>query len=82
MREDFIVIISSRIDSVQRGHFSGKQLRPVFFVCLFVCFCWLHWVFAAARQLSLVAASGDYSSLWCAGISLRWLLLLPSMGSR
>ena len=25
--------------------------------------------------LSLVAASGDYSSLWCAGFSLRWLLL-------
>ena len=30
---------------------------------------WLHWVFVAARGLSLVAASGGYSSLWCAGFS-------------
>ena len=35
----------------------------------------LHWVFVAARGLSLVAASGDVSSLRCAGFSLRWLLL-------
>ena len=34
------------------------------------------------RGLSLVAASGGYSSLWCAGFSLRWLLLLWSTGSR
>ena len=33
-----------------------------------VFFC-LHWVFIAARGLSLVAASGSYSSLWCAGFS-------------
>ena len=32
--------------------------------------------------LSLVAASGGYSSLWCAGFSLRWLLLLWSKGCR
>ena len=31
---------------------------------------------------SSVAASGGYSSLRCAGFSLRWLLLLWSMGSR
>ena len=31
---------------------------------------------------SLVAVSGGYSSLWCAGFSLRWLLLLRSTGSR
>ena len=43
---------------------------------------WLHWVFVAARGLSLVAASGGYSSLWCAGFSLPWLLLLRSTGSR
>ena len=39
-------------------------------------------VFAAARGLSLAAASGGYSSLRCAGFSLRWLLLLRSTGSR
>ena len=45
-------------------------------------FFWLHWVFVAARGLSLVVASGGYSSLWCVGFSLRWLLLLWSTGSR
>ena len=43
---------------------------------------WLHWVFVAAPRLSLVVASGGYSSLWCLGFSLRWLLLLWSTGSR
>ena len=43
---------------------------------------WLHWVFVAACRLSLVAASGGYSSLRCTGFSLRWLLLLQSMGSK
>ena len=53
-----------------------------FFFNLFI-YLWLHWqVFVAARGLSLVAASGGYSSLWCAGFSLRWLLLLQSTGSR
>ena len=43
---------------------------------------WLCWVFVAARGLSLVAVSLGYSSLRCAGFSLRWLLLLRSTGSR
>ena len=34
------------------------------------------------RGLSLVAASGGYSLLQCAGFSLRWLVLLRSTGSR
>ena len=33
------------------------------------------------RGLSLVAVSGRYSSLRCAGFSLQWLLLLRSTGS-
>ena len=48
---------------------------------LFIYF-WLHWVFVAACGLSLVAASGGYSLLQGVGFSLRWLLLLWSMGSR
>ena len=48
---------------------------------LFIYF-WLRWVFGAACGLSLVAASGGYSSLQYAGFSLRWLLLLWSTGSR
>ena len=43
---------------------------------------WLCWVFLAARRLSLVVASGGYSSLRCTGFSLWWLLLLWSTGSR
>ena len=51
------------------------------FIYLFIYFR-LHWVFVAAHRLSLVVASGGYSSLWWAGFSLRWLLLLRSTGSR
>ena len=51
------------------------------FIYLFI-YLWLHWVFIAACGLSLVVASGSYTSLWCAGFSLWWLLLLQSMGSR
>ena len=40
------------------------------------------WVFVAACGLSLVAESGGYSSSRGVGFSLRWLLLLRSMGSR
>ena len=62
----------------------GKvHMLYIFFIYinLFIYF-WLHWVFVAARGLSLVAASGGYSSLWCMGFSLQWLLLLRSTGSR
>ena len=53
------------------------------FFNVFICFYfWLCWVFVAARGLSLVAASGGYSSLRCAGFSSQWLLLLRSTGSR
>ena len=34
------------------------------------------------RGLPLVVASGGHSSLWCAGLSLSWPLLLRSTGSR
>ena len=52
-----------------------------FLINLFIYF-WLRWVFVAACRLSLVAMSRDYSSLQCTGFSLRWLLLLRSLGSR
>ena len=47
---------------------------------LFIYF-WLRWVFVDAHGLSLVAVSGSYCSLWWAGFSLEWLLLLQSTGS-
>ena len=54
------------------------------FINLFILFIffWLHWVFVAACRLSLVSASRGYCSLRCVGFSSRWLLLLPSLGSR
>ena len=57
------------------------KLLPCDFLKIYL-FIWLCWVFVAARGLSLVVASGDYSSLWCMGFSLRWLLLSRSTGSR
>ena len=50
----------------------GKSWNFFFFSLFF----WLHWVFVAARGLSLAVASGGYSLLWCTGFSLRWFLLL------
>ena len=40
----------------------------------------LCWIFVAARGFSLVVVSGGYSSLWCAGFSLRWLLFVAEHG--
>ena len=61
-------------------------LRVISGICLFFLFkfiyFWLCWVLVAVRGLSLVAASGGYSSLRYACFSLRWLLLLWSTGSR
>ena len=42
-------------------------------------------LFLAAQglgRLSLVVASGGFSSLWCTGFSLQWLLSLRSMDCR
>ena len=55
-----------------------------FFLNLFILFIyfWLRWVFVAARGPSPVVVSGGHSSLRCSGLSLLWLLLLQSTGSR
>ena len=52
-----------------------------YFIYLFIYF-WLCWVFLSVRGLSLVAASGGYSSSRCAGLSLSRPLLLRRTGSR
>ena len=60
-----------------------KYIRPYFLKKLFLfVYFWRCQVFVAACGLSLVVADRGYSSLQCAGFSLRWLLLLPSTGSR
>ena len=56
----------------------------VLFIYLFLNF---YFIFGSVgslllRGLSLVAVSGGYSLLWCAGFSLQWPLLLRSSGSR
>ena len=60
-----------------------KKLLSLFLklISLFIYF-WLRWVFIAVHGLSLVAVSAGYFSLRCVSFSLRWLLLLWSMGSR
>ena len=63
-------------DIIEPGQFLKNK-----FIYLFI-YLWLHWVFVAVHGLSLVAASGGYSSLQCVGFSLRWLLLLWSTDSR
>ena len=60
---------------------SALNCKSTFFFFLFFYF-WLCWVFIAVRGLSLVAVSGGYSLLRCAGFLLEWLLLLRSTGSR
>ena len=70
--------------AAQRDDFSRGCCRRsciFFFINLFIFYFWLHWVFVAAHGLSLVAVSGGYSSLRCAGFSLWWLLLFRSTGS-
>ena len=59
-----------------------RHTFPAFIHSFIFIFIWLCWVFIAARRLSLVVASGGYSSLRCTGFSLQWLLLSQSMGSK
>ena len=64
--------------------FIGNDCSLFFFLIkkFFLFYLWLRWVFVALRELSLVAVSGGYSSLRCAGFSLRRLLLLWNTCSR
>ena len=67
---------------VTSGSYLANSTEILFFFFNVFIYFWLRWVFVAAPGLSLVAASGGYSSLRCAGFSLQWLLLLRSTGSR
>ena len=68
--------------SVNKSSVSQIKFIPKYFVLCVFFFFWLLWVFVAACRLSLVAASGGYSSLQCVGFSMWWLLLLQTMGPR
>ena len=52
------------------------------FTLYFFIYFWLRWVFVSVRGLSLFAASEGHSSSRCTGLSLLWLLLLRSTGSK
>ena len=58
------------------------EVWDIFNYILGFLFFWLHWVFVAGLRLSLVVMSGGHSFLQCAGVSLWWLLLFQSIGSR
>ena len=64
------------------AQFIGLFILHIFFKILFIFYLWLCWVFISVQGLSLVAASGGHSSLWCARSSLSRPLLLRSTGSR
>ena len=72
----------SYVEKLRRGYWIVSKGNIWIYGYVFFFLFWLCGVLIAARGLSLVAASGHYSSLWCAGFSLWWLLVLWSMGSR
>ena len=61
---------------------SSAHFFYIYFLLIYLKkFFWLCWV-CVVCGLSLVVVSVHYSSLWCGGFSLWWLLLLWSTGSR
>ena len=76
----YILDINFLSDTLSVNIFS--QLVDCLFKKLFIYLFMAVLGLVAARRLSLVAVSRGYSSLWCVGFSLQWLLLLWSTGSR
>ena len=62
------------------GFFTINTTWEALNLYLFIYF-WLFWVSTAAHGLSLIVASGGYSSSWCPGFSLCWLLSWQSTSS-
>ena len=62
----------------------GVELLGLCFVCLFfILFIFDYAVSSLLRAgFLLLAASGGYSSLWCAGFSFKWFLLLRNTAPR
>ena len=71
------------------NHIIAKGLKYPFALLISDQFCCCFVVFPPGcigslllHKRSIVVVSGGYSWLWCAGFSLQWLLLVPSMNSR
>ena len=73
---DMWVWSGSRIYILKPDAILSFVFKNYSFLCFFFC------VFVSVSGLSLVAVSGNYSSLGCIGYSLWCLLLLWSTGSR
>ena len=71
-----------KLDSSSRPHIQTDFFHELYFfiICLLIYF-WICWVFIAVQGLFLLGVSGG-CSLRCTGFSLKWLLLLWSIGSR
>ena len=77
------ICIMSRTEHSDKKQLCVLYLKHLFFFNFYVfIYFWLCWVFVSVRGLSLVAASGGYSSSRCAGLSLSRPLLLRGTGSR
>ena len=62
-------------------HYRDTFHQTTLLFLIFLLYFWLCWVFIFLHGFPLVAVSRGYSSLWCVGFSLRWLLWW-SPGSR
>ena len=81
----FIIVSKGRFSQtfILSSFICGLSFFFFFNFYLFILFYfWLCCVFVSVRGLSLVVASGGYSSSQCAGLSLSRPLLLRSTGSR
>ena len=82
IRKDILYHVKEcELDSETNEQERGIISSVFYFIYYYFLNFWLCWVFIVVCRLSLVVVSGGYSSLWCAGFSLWWLLLLRSMGS-
>ena len=68
------------MQNILSTHVTNKHTKYNIKTNYLFCYFWLHWVSVAACRLSLDAESGGYSPEVV--LSLWWLLLLRSTGSR
>ena len=87
MKSTTVTVRPTASKLIKRIQSPTKILHPliphtyiIFFLRFNFIYFWLHWVFVAARRLSLVVASGGYSSLRCTGFSFVVASLVAEHG--